>query len=1411
MEISPDAMAVDTNEPKIRLRSYQQEMLDASLKRNVIVAMDTGSGKTAVAIFRILAELERTDSSKLVWFIAPKVELSRQQYHVLSQHLPGYLVKILLGEDGVDKWTDQKLWDATLTNVRVVVSTPAVLADALTHGFVHISRMSLLVFDEAHHVRGKSPMNRIMRNFYHPAKAQLGATPHILGLSASPVINSNPQSLQEIERSLDAIPITPNQHRSDLESYMHPPEVQRLEYAAAPTYSADEVPFCTALLHALQTYDIRTDPYVVELQELMDSGDTKAAKNLEKVQLKRKTWCLDQLSTLLRKSRALQDQLGASAAEWYISECRRRFGGDIEPGLLSFTDVSERERIHLHRIFKELKPTQSTDLEELIDDDMAITPKVRLLVDLLQHQHSTHSSSLRILIFVEQRAVVLSLGRLLRLTKELKHSYCFGTFLGSSVSDRRATKVSDLVDLKAQSQDLDSFRGSGKVNVLIATSVLEEGIDISACNLVICFDPSMTMIQYVQRRGRARHRDSKYVMMTPEGDISSDSRWSRLEKEMKEAYKDEKREVGSLIQKDVEHHRVFRVDSTGALLQLDNAKAHLYHFCQVSTQGQTYVDVRPEFTTEQDKEDRWTATVNLPSFVHASLRSANGRDKWLKEENAIKDAAYESYILLHQAGLVNDNLLPLTRDYGPNPGQMHVDQPSIVPVSGRLSSWSKLCHKAKEPNVRWICNTIRLFGDDGTELVNLEMLLPSAVSISQPLVLHWNQSTRYEVMVRTSEQRECLHRTDANLEAWSSTTDLLLRSVYSSRMDSTMSALPFFISNSDLQHAAFSGKDAAEAIHLLGKENVRVDCGLIRIKGETGWGYFLSGIEPSDDGPMAILTAFPKRRDFLHRPHNGDEHAAYTAKQRISLDRCTVDALPARYCLFAAFLPSILHRLDTTMLAADLQNTLLASVPIRDPTLLIEAISSPSAQETADYNRLEFLGDSVLKFCAVLHVMAKHPTWPEGYLGLEKFRIVSNNQLAKAGLDAGLDKYILTKPFTGSKWRPLYINEMLNVDTGSRDMSSKVLADVIEALIGASFLDGGLEKGYECIKVLLPAEGWIPLPECIATVTAESVHGRHVDLGLLERLVGHHFKTPELLIEALTHASFPHTAGGSSYERLEFLGDAVLDLIAVPRLFRHHRKPRHYDLHRMRDALANGNFLAYCCMQLSVREDRFDVVSQKNEFGVQQSERAVCLHDFLRAGSQLTKAKRQCLEQSESHLAAIKHSLEHGSQYPWPELIAFKPPKFFSDIVESTLGALYLDSAGDLRACENFLDKLGIFAEMRRILDDHVETAYPKEQLGILADKSSVDYVCKSTVTEEGIELFECTALVGEESVATVEGLRSKEEAELRAARKAVIVLQGRVETNGGRKRKLEVAMRDQHAQMGASENEQDETMSDDL
>lgn len=85
---------------------------------------------------------------QVVWFLAPTVSLCAQQLAVLKSQIPAVQIKFLSGDDNVDSWSDQAVWDAVLLNVRIVVSTYQILLDALSHAFVRMERLSLIVFDE---------------------------------------------------------------------------------------------------------------------------------------------------------------------------------------------------------------------------------------------------------------------------------------------------------------------------------------------------------------------------------------------------------------------------------------------------------------------------------------------------------------------------------------------------------------------------------------------------------------------------------------------------------------------------------------------------------------------------------------------------------------------------------------------------------------------------------------------------------------------------------------------------------------------------------------------------------------------------------------------------------------------------------------------------------------------------------------------------------------------------------------------------------------------------------------------------------------------------------------------------------------------------------------------------------------
>ena len=85
---------------------------------------------------------------KMVWFLAPTVALCEQQFRVIKSQIGAAPIKLLSGADNVHTWSDTRIWDDYLKDVRVVVSTYQVLLDAITHAFVQISRLCLIVYDE---------------------------------------------------------------------------------------------------------------------------------------------------------------------------------------------------------------------------------------------------------------------------------------------------------------------------------------------------------------------------------------------------------------------------------------------------------------------------------------------------------------------------------------------------------------------------------------------------------------------------------------------------------------------------------------------------------------------------------------------------------------------------------------------------------------------------------------------------------------------------------------------------------------------------------------------------------------------------------------------------------------------------------------------------------------------------------------------------------------------------------------------------------------------------------------------------------------------------------------------------------------------------------------------------------------
>lgn len=1342
----------------IHSREYQLEMLEESLKRNIIVTMETGTGKTQIAVLRIQAELERSTSEKIIWFLAPTVALGEQQARVLRSQIPAVQIKFLSGADGVDTWSDTRTWNDYLRNVRVVVSTYQVLLDAVGHAFVRIDRLSLLVVDEAHNCRGKHAGSKIMTR-YHENKAAGLPVPSILGLTASPIIRSKTDSLEEIERTLDAVCKTPTLHRDQLVSTVKRPKMYRVFYSR-PDY-IPPTSNMNSLSSAYYNLNIYEDPTIIRLQR-EDSERSRVA--LHKALQSRDTYVLNQLQTLWRKSTAIQRELGSWAADYFISVTVAQFVKSVKDNDSWLQGWDMKEKQYLAAALETVKISAPPSFEE-----GAASGGISDKVTVLTQQLSQSADGTIGIIFVREVATVAILSHILSIHPSTKNRFRIGMMIGAS---NYSGKKRDIGTLKRANgyQDLEDFR-AGKLDILIATSVLEEGIDVPACNMVICFDSPHNLKAFIQRRGRARMRESKLILLMDNPTYQVDE-WMAYEEEMKKRYEDDMRKVQELVElEDLEQPEVepFLVPGTGAQLDFDHAKSHLEHFCR-SLSIQQYADSSPYyiFKRMQPSAKQFpmiAATVVLPMSLPPELRRVESSGYWLSEKNASKDAAFQAYIAIYKAGFLNDNLLPLAdeiiRDTETRPG--------VTEVHGQWNPWIRIAHTWGH-QTKLYRRRLRLRDQHGDTMCEFDASLPVYFPKLPDINIFWDRLRSWTI--ETSETK-MISAGDLQADQSLALIDLANRHRNLKLRDSARVILHLRSPTQDIPYQQLVAQKCIDEASL-------DDTILIR-NGE-GYPCFFKAWLPSGDQaqlgtdtqhddlrevPCLMLERWSRRRDFLHRiPEEISSLASdKPSKQKQTIwpaHLCRMDGIHISAAYFGTLIPSITHVVEVYLVATELCKTILKDVKFSDITLVATAISAPVAREATDYQRIEFLGDSILKTFTTASVSANCPNFPEGYLDAIKTNIVSNSRLCRAAVEAGIDRFILVETFTGAKWRPTYVEDLLKAKTDigkKRMMSTKTLADVVEALIGAAYLDGGtdetlsMDKALACIRVFLPDVQWHSLESACSALFGQTTMSTALPdpLAPLEELIGYRFRNKNLLIEASTHSSFGHVNSmGSCMERLEFLGDSILDSVVVSALWKYERDMSQGEMHLLRTASVNADLLGFLALEWAVPQEVTEISKDKTAI---EKQTKIPFWKFMRHASlDMGTAQRAAEERHALERDIILEAIHHGTEYPWAQLAHLNVPKFFSDFFESVLGAVWVDS-GSMDVCAQIVERAGVLPYLRRLLAEDVDVLHPKNHLGQLAGKSlkTVEYKTEVREVDGSRELF-CKIKVAGEVLVEVGG-----------------------------------------------------------
>lgn len=300
--------------------------------------------------------------------------------------------------------------------------------------------------------------------------------------------------------------------------------------------------------------------------------------------------------------------------------------------------------------------------------------------------------------------------------------------------------------------------------------------------------------------------------------------------------------------------------------------------------------------------------------------------------------------------------------------------------------------------------------------------------------------------------------------------------------------------------------------------------------------------EVSADGPLLEAPRLVKRAasrysldpDYRIPPTLPDTEVSPV----VPMNSCGWIEMSPEICRAFELLPVLCHKVTDAYRAQSAR--IHIGLPLVPDDLLMEALTLPSVDADFNNQRLETLGDAVLDICTTVHLMIKYPRRHEGQLSLLRQRVISNRFLVSCARMVELERFISSERSGVTKWP--YVEQEDYADkeirerkTVQRQIPRRGLQDCVEALLGASFLAGGIPMALQTGAALgLSFGGLEPWRERVKNKVGNVEVP--VLIASLQKELGYTFEDPELLVEAVTHPSFEFSTT-PSYQRLEFLGD----------------------------------------------------------------------------------------------------------------------------------------------------------------------------------------------------------------------------------------------------------------------------------
>ncbi|KAL3623963.1 endoribonuclease Dicer [Castilleja foliolosa] len=1320
-------------DPRKIARKYQTDLCKKALDENVVVYLETGCGKTHIAVLLIyeMRHLIKKPQKNLCIFLAPTVALVQQ---VLENSLD---LKVGTYCGSSTHLKSRHDWEKEIEEYEVLVMTPQIMLHNLSHCYIKIELIALLIFDECHYAQLESnhPYAEIMKIFYKMAAAKL---PRIFGMTASPKLGKG-GSIDGLEVLLRAKVYTV-EDKDELEKFVTSPKVNIYYYSSIENGCSSPLMIYTKKLEEIKHQSMsalrmnsRDQNIIMSTKKQLQKLHCNLIFCLENLGL----WGALQASNIFLKGENYENSelvdeeescIDGNLCNKYLHKATSVLSSDCgEDGMEA--DLSCVE------VLKE--PYFSRKLLRLI----GILSSFRL------------QPNMKCIIFVNRIVTARSLSYILRNLKFLSCWKC-GFLVGvhSGLMSRKNTNII-----------LGKFR-SGELNLLVATKVGEEGLDIQTCCLVIRFDLPETVASFIQSRGRARMPQSEYAFLVDRGnprELSLIEHFKKDEAQMNEEISTRKPRVSVT---DFEES-TYKVEATGATISSVSSISLLYRYCSKLPHDE-YFNPKPQLFYYDDA-DGMVCTIILPANapIHQIVSAPQS-----STEAAKKDACLKACKALHEIGALTDYLLPEQDDKYEESAPDSYDSDSdneedsravlyqmLVPAALR-KPWTEVKKSTSFSSyyIKFSPNpsdrTYKSFGlfmpeplpeEAGKLKVDL-CLARSRMVMTQLISSGISSFDKDEIAAAEMFQQlflkiildrhelipdyVVLENNDV-YESSSSTFYLLLPVILHEHgkisVDWTLIrrclSSPIFehpgvgLSDETSQltnhlHLANGCKSVHDVVHSL----VYVPC--------KNTFFFISGIFPGKSGHSLYDDS---KSHVEHYAETYGVHLSYPdqplleAKQLFVLENLLRKKkhserwrekkehfieLPPEICQLKvvgfskdigsslSLLPSIMHRLESFLVAIELKDRLVASFSEGAEVTadhILEALTTERCYEHFSLERLEVLGDAFLKFAVGRHLFLKYDAIDEGQLTRKRSNIVNNSNLLKLATRNNLQVYIRDQSFEANQFFAFGRRCPLRCENGNEEnihyrcdgkknganpdvrctkchhmLYNKTIADVLEALIGAFIVDSGFKAATAFLN-------WIGMKVDIAFSQIDNICSASnaflplsdkIDVDALENLLGYKFANKGLLIQAFVHPSFNNHLGGC-YQRLEFLGDAVLDYLITSYLYSVFPKLKPGQLTDLRSVSVNNTSFA-------------DVAGRWS------------FHKFIICDSNVLR------EAMTTYVNSIERS---GPQKNHIDEI--NCPKALGDLVESCMGAIFLDTGFDLKhlwkIMLSFLDPIISFSNLQ--------------------------------------------------------------------------------------------------------------------